>query len=181
MRAPARATVITDASYCHETKVGGYGAWITMDGNNRILKSGVIKGPLPNSTHAELKAVMIGIWLAYQAGARQLLVQTDCMAVVEVLQGKQHGGQADLRRIFREARAIHFPDCSIKGRHVKGHTRTQDARSHVNRWCDEHAGKAMRDFRKRKFNVVRRADRATKAPDAERFATATLKLGASAP
>ena len=142
-----RATIITDASYCHSTKVAGYGAWISMDGK-RVQKSGVIKGLPDNSTEAEFKAVLNGIWIAYMHGARDLLVQTDCMTVVQVLRGEPHRRQARYREELSAARAAHFPNCVIRARHVKGHSDSQDARSFVNRWCDKHAGIAMRAARK---------------------------------
>jgi ribonuclease HI len=122
-----------------------------MDGNKRVQKSGVIKGSPQNSTDAEFKAVLIGIWYAYMHGARDILVQTDCLAVVEILRGDSNNGQAKYRAQLADARAAHFPECSLRSRHVKGHTTVADARSYVNRWCDNRAGIAMRAERKNRL------------------------------
>ena len=178
--APVRATIIADASYCHTTKAGGYGTWISMDGGKRVQRSGVIQGSPENSTEAELKAVMIGIWYAYKLGATQLLVQTDCMTVIDVLRNKPHAAQAWLRKIFYAAKAEHFPHCQISARHVKGHTNVKDARSHVNRWCDHHAGIAMRQERKRRHGTSKARPK-RKNSDSERFKAAMLAIPAPNP
>ena len=181
-----RATVITDASFCHTTRAGGYGIWISMDGMARVQKSGVIKGSPANATDAEFKAALIGIWYAYQCGARVILIQTDCMAVVQTIGGSRSAGQAAYRRALEDAKSKHFPDCSLRARHVKGHTTVADARSYVNRWCDHHAGIAMRAERKNRLGAkpspiprdaatVRRAPKRPR-PDEERGKIAMLKL-----
>jgi len=42
------------------------------------------------------------------------------------------------------------PDAVLEYRHVKGHTRTKDGRSYVNRWCDKAAKRHMRKQREKK-------------------------------
>lgn len=149
---PIRGTVITDASYCHRSKAAGWGAWISADHTlDKVRKAGVIKGSPSNSTEAELLACMIGIWYAARLGVTEILVQTDCLAVVEVINGVRHAGQSGLRKTYHEGRARHFPTVHIIARHVKGHTTNEDARSWVNRWCDFHAGRNMRAERARRL------------------------------
>jgi ribonuclease HI len=148
---PLKATVITDASYCHTTQAGGYGAWITMDSGTqvplRVRKGGRLKGYPSNPAHAELLAALNGMWFAYTRGARRLLLQTDNLAVVHIINGQVGPKQRSLRDEYVAAQATHFADAVIHARHVKGHSRTQDARSFVNRWCDHEAGVHMRALR----------------------------------
>ena len=138
-----KATVITDASFCHETKAGGWAAWIAYDGGTKEKQSGNFRSRPPNSGVAELQAALIGIWFAYKNGAREILIQTDCMSVVHAVQ--QRSGPYASK--YREAQLEHFKDAKVRCKHVKGHSSTQDARSWCNRWCDEAAKIQMRKQR----------------------------------
>lgn len=135
------ATVIVDASFCSRTKAAGWAAWIAHEGA-KIKKSGQFKERPVNSTTAELLAALCGIWFAYQSGARDILVQSDCTAVIGAVQGR--GGHA---KQYRDAKLAHFPDASVRAKHVRGHTKTDDARSYCNRWCDSQAKIEMRKQR----------------------------------
>lgn len=138
-----RATVITDASFCHTSKAGGWAAWIAYDGGPKGQHSGMFRSRPPNSGTAELQAALNGIWLAYQNGARDILVQTDCTSIVHAVQGV--GGYAN---DYAVAKREHFPQAKVRAKHVKGHSDTQDARSWCNRWCDTQAKHWMREQRK---------------------------------
>lgn len=137
-----RATVITDASFCHETKSGGWAAWIAYDKGPKGQHSGAFRSRPSNSGVAELQAALNGIWLAYQNGARDILIQTDCAAVVHAVQGG--GGYA---KDYRAAKAEHFPQAAVRAKHVRGHTNVADARSWCNRWADGEAKRHMREQR----------------------------------
>lgn len=142
-----RATVITDASFCHRSKAAGWAAWIRIDGfDGPIKKYAEFKRPVKTAQQAEMLAAINGIWLAKQHGATTVIVQTDCLAVVHMLEGltkKEH-----LRDEFtRSAAMAGILGMRFSGRHVKGHTDVADARSYVNRWCDGKAKWAMRSQR----------------------------------
>ena len=139
-----RATVITDASFCHQTKAGGWAAWIAYDQGPKGQHSGMFRSRPKDSGTAELQAALNGIWLAYQNGARDILIQTDCMPVVHAVQGFGTGVYV---AIYRDARRQHFPDAAVRAKHVRGHTSTDDARSWCNRWADSAAKKQMRKQR----------------------------------
>ena len=138
-----RATVITDASFCHHTRSGGWAAWVTINtfyelGAPRVIRIkryGTFHKRPKNSTEAEVWAAYNGIWLAYANGATDILIQTDCTGAID----RDHKGAAKK----------HWPDATVAWRHVKGHTDREEARFFVNRWCDEHAGKMMRKQRRR--------------------------------
>jgi ribonuclease HI len=134
-----KATVIADASFCSQSKSGGWACWIAYDGGVKGKHSGLFRSNPADSSEAELNAVLNGLRLAYQNGARNILVQTDCLAIVHAV-----NGQNKFAAKYREAKIAHFPLACIRAKHVKGHTRTEDARSWCNRWCDTEAKKHMR-------------------------------------
>lgn len=142
-----KATVITDASFCHETKASGWAAWIRIDGRPDPIKAyGSFKAPVDSATDAEMMAALNGLWLAYKHGATTALLQTDCLAVVEAC------SQPRRQPKVRQRWLVGLEHCGLAGfpvsaRHVRGHTKIQDARSYVNRWCDKHAKQSMREAR----------------------------------
>ena len=154
---PLRATVITDASYHPDTKAGGWAAWVKGDGGMVFRQS----GPLPeavNSTVAEVMAAANGVFLAANGGATQILLQSDCMAVIHLIQGKTQSP----RILEVWARLMSFTcmrGVVVTARHVKGHGTIKDARTWVNDWCDRHARTHMErmrgNVRKRKTNKAR--------------------------
>lgn len=139
----SRATIITDASFCPRTKAAGWAAWVRIDGHPEPIKRyAEFRQPVENAQEAEMLAAINGLWLAAQHGVTVALVQTDCLAVVHMLNGQTKNEH--LRRAFSGALAkAGVAGIARSGRHVKGHTQTADARSYVNRWCDERAKSAM--------------------------------------
>jgi len=123
------ATVIVDASFCPAFKCGAWAAWVTMEGQ-RIIRAGVFKTNPENSIQSELWAAVNGVYLAVNSGAEEILVQSDCMFVVENL--KKHVGEYS---------------ALIATRHVKGHSNKKGKRYYVNRWCDKTSRKLMREKR----------------------------------
>ena len=143
-----KATVITDASYCAQVKVGGWAAWVRVDGVPEAIKhSGGFKTEPQSSTHAEVLAAINGIWLAVKHGASEILVQSDCLAVVHAIR-KQLNPESPVMAFWSEGLArAEITGVILTARHVKGHTHNAGARFYVNRWCDEHAGHHMRKAR----------------------------------
>lgn len=138
-------TIIADASFCHDTRAGGWAVWIRISNYGKIIQhSGSFKKKPRSSHQAELWACLNGLCIArlYNPSIKDYLVQTDCSGVVGALQNKQ-----SLRKL-RIPFLNDFPHRRIQSKHVKGHTANLDKRSHCNRWCDEHAGIAMRKQRK---------------------------------
>jgi len=138
-----RATVITDASFCPETKVAGWAGWIRIDGHPvPIKRMGKIKGPVNDATEAEVYAALNGIWVAVMSGATQVLIQSDCMSVINLVQRKALSVR--LIKIWDEALARpEFATVGITAAHVKGHGLIKDARTFVNAWCDTNARAAI--------------------------------------
>ncbi len=142
-----KATVITDASFCHDTKSAGWAAWVSYnkDGETRrIKKYGNFKRMPSGSGQAELWAALNGVALAAKAGAIDVLLQTDCMEVVTLLNTNKH-------KVYQALMLVGIKETiKINTFHVKGHTGSswKGARFWVNRWCDAQAGAAMRRQRK---------------------------------
>lgn len=139
-----RATVITDASHCNMIHRAAWAAWVRVDGvPDPIKHAGMFKEPVVKSWEAEMLAAINGLWLAHRAGATDVLVQTDCMSVVDMLNRKT--SRSHLKRKFREAlKLAGVAHVKRSARHVRGHTTVEDARSHINRWCDEQARELLR-------------------------------------
>lgn len=144
-----RATVITDASFCDRTKAAGWAAWIRLDGVPPIKRFGAFLDRPDGIATAEIWAAINGICIAVRAGADEVLVQSDAMAVIDAVQGKPHHHYPRLwRELFQPTLTrldLRIPH--VRAKHVRGHTTTQDARSYVNRWCDQHAKREMRSLR----------------------------------
>ena len=143
------STVITDASFCLKTKAAGWAAWIVLGRDNRLQKSGQLPD-CPSAMEAEMMAALNGIAIAFAHGAGRVLLQTDCIAVVGCISGKKNKW-LKARKRWNPLVERAFPDGlpkNVEARHVKGHTRKADARSWVNRWCDEHARAEMRALRR---------------------------------
>lgn len=138
---PRRATVITDASFCHETRASGWAAWIKLDGGEAIKTGGRLTSPI-NSTMAEVMAAGNGAWLAAKAGATHILLQSDCMAVIHCVKGQAQPGI--LKTLWQELQEMPvMAGVFVDARHVKGHGRIHDARTWVNDWCDRVAYQHM--------------------------------------
>lgn len=147
------ATLITDASYCSQTKSAGYGFWIASD-RSRFPGGGEIKQDVNDATVAELFAVVNGLWYAIKGGAvidrDNVLIQTDCMAVITLIDGDRMPRRGQEENGYKQLLGIiDMHQLTIEMRHVKGHTMKRDARSITNKLCDSRAKRFMRERRKR--------------------------------
>ena len=141
-------TIICDASYCPDTKVGGYGFWIASERGKRGGK-GLIKVQMESSLIAEMVAVCSSLHRAWQLSLikplDEVLLQTDCQSAIDIFEGKR-GERQGQQLIY----VNHFKDCleefgiSVRFRHVKGHTNLTGARYYINRRCDKDAYEQMR-------------------------------------
>ena len=148
LRPPNKATVITDASFCPDTKVGAWAGWIKMDRPPRpgpIKGSGLLRSCV-DSTEAEVMAAANGCFVAAANGATHLLLQSDCMAVIHLVDGR---ARADRLLAVWNCLLARPPlqGVYITARHVKGHGKVHNARTWVNDWCDRTAYGIMREAR----------------------------------
>lgn len=150
-----RATINTDASWCPQTRSGGWAVWISIDGGVKVKRSGIFKARARDAQHAEQMACMNGLWLAAGRGVSHALVQTDCLALVQT-SGRGHGSKQNNE--FMAARDEHWPNMHVRWKHVKAHAkRITTARQWVNDWCDREAKAHMREQRKQTSRQKKKA------------------------
>jgi ribonuclease HI len=146
-----RATIISDASWCPDTKVGGYGYWVASE-LGKAGGGGTFRGEVESSNCAEMlaicNAVDAGMRAALFAPGDILLLQTDCFAALTAFQGdrKPTTHQEIAAVVYLKRIAMRY-DLGMSFRHVKGHTNNPEPRYAANRLCDQEAKKGMRAAR----------------------------------
>lgn len=147
-------TVISDASLCHQTGIAGYGYWVKSDrGGTR--GSGVLQGHNSSSVLAEMRALMNGLHASLKKGLAikgdKVLLQTDCEGVITTFTGKRkrflNVQELEAVEYFKEI--IDKFELAYEFRHVKGHTKREGGRYLAQAWCDQKAGDAMRNARRK--------------------------------
>lgn len=145
------ATIIADASFCPEHRVGGYGFWIAGD-NGKLAGEGMFKTTLPNNNVAELLALLNALHCAVTKGViptfSGVLLQSDCMAALDALQGRR------VNMLDDEVQAVKwFGDfcnnhkLTVRFKHVKGHSSNKQNRFLSNNACDRRARRQMKKAR----------------------------------
>lgn len=144
-------TIITDASYCDDTKAAGYGYWIVCD-RGRKYGGGVIKRRVRTSVHSEMMACCNGLWIACMNGlvlhGDTVLIQTDCQPAINGLRQLHPTSCPDQKEIVDYfLKLCGDNEIEVRFKHVPGHTTGDTARTYVNNICDEQAKKHMRQMR----------------------------------
>jgi ribonuclease HI len=134
-----KMTVIVDASFCPKTRAGAWAVWINGDAG-RVQKSGTFRKLAENATEAEWMAAANGLAIAQQLGARDVLLQTDNLHLVE-------GGNVRKAKLHGYAKMLGL---TISVRHVKSHVTEDDANAaeYCHNWCDRAAYREMVKQRK---------------------------------
>lgn len=148
-------TIIADASYCNELRVGGYGFWIA---SGRGKKSGGGRFTVTNidsSTVAEMMALVNALHCAVVdklvCDKDIVLLQTDCMAAIDAFEGtRTHLTEQEQQVKSLMTLLSHKGQLKLTYRHVKGHTQNDDRRSVTNRMCDKRAKQGLDAARKAK-------------------------------
>lgn len=152
-------SLFTDASWCHRTKVGGWGAWAKSE-RGKFSTGAAFKDEAPNSTVAEMWAVINGIQATmnqplFEVGDK-ILVQTDCEGIV-YLMATRRPPEAHKNRykklLTRLDELAHKGNSVFIPKHVKGHTSGKEPRLWVNIFCDKIARKHMELARKAKADA----------------------------
>lgn len=150
-----QVTILTDASWCPETRATGYGYWIASARGKR--PGGNVMQPAQNSSHAEMMAIANSLHVAVNAGlvepGDEVLIQTDSIDAIAGLKGERlkyetFTPEMGLVRQF----VIQFIEknrLTLEYRHVKGHSNRPESRFKANNHCDERAKGFMRKERKR--------------------------------
>lgn len=147
-------TIITDASYCPDLKVGGYGFWIAsqrgkLGGGSKLTWKG---GAINTSTIAEMMAISGALYIAVSnklvLQGDSVLFQTDCMGAIQAFQGTRYNLVSQELSVLKYHNEMQNSlQLQIRYKHVKGHSQVDDARSASNRLCDKQAKQYMRAAR----------------------------------
>lgn len=140
-------TIMTDASHDPESKAGRYGYWIASQRGKRA-GGGALKGEVIGAFQAEMMAVVNALHVGFRCGliceGDVVLVQTDCTAAIHALRRGWTRKKSDQTRdIIRAFNAL-TNKVGVRFKHVKGHSKVQDARSKANRHCDARAYAGMK-------------------------------------
>lgn len=147
-------SLFTDASYCPDTKVGGYGIWAKCE-LGQVKGYGPMKRDVANSTVAEARAVYAGLQLIalqpWWPESKRILIQTDNMQVVRAIKplGRQFFN-GDWQKVFTQALKEFEQQHGVKleSRHVRGHQKSSLAtRNWVNNKTDKLAKKGLKEAR----------------------------------
>ena len=143
-------TILTDASFCPNTKAAGYGGWIASD-RGKTMVGGAFKTSISCSEVAELAAVANVVSKATRLGLilpeDHLLIQVDCLRVINVTMGWSEPylvGEADIHK-YLVGLLSEFSTYRFK--HVKAHTSGYDKRTRSNNHCDLEAKRHMKAVR----------------------------------
>ncbi len=170
-------TLFADASFCHQTGAGGWGAWAKRDDwpKGEFL-GGPLECELRSSTSAELAGIACAVWHWHDvgrfSGINSLMLQCDNTEALALLRIRLRGAfvygsgdkrdqqhlpnvrpsrLASLSTVENEALQViesALGDMRVLLRHVKGHTGEDVGRSWVNEKCDQEAKRQMQTVRR---------------------------------
>ena len=142
-------TLYTDASFCHETKAGGWATWCRHS-EGRLFFSG--SGLVADANEAELKAILHGMENALKElrGIEGFNIRSDSQTAVDI--ARYNGRiprQPHLRKLRREIVELSREYRVWRQvRWTKGHTTTHNnTPGYLNDKVDKMAKRAMRQFR----------------------------------
>lgn len=141
-------TIIADASYCPETGKAGYGFWIASQ-RGKHGGDGILESHVGNNIAAEMMALLNALHVAVRRGLVQqkdsVLLQTDCQPAIDAFKARRvniTAQETELVSWYKEFIASN--ELHMRLKHVKGHTKNEDARFVVNNICDRKARRNMR-------------------------------------
>lgn len=144
-------TINTDASFCQQTKAGGFAFYIICD-SFKIKESGKFTDVSTDPSDAEIKALANAFLhltnLENLPLVRTIIINTDSTnAIKAITDGMVTPTAMKAHKLL--SRVMELTGCKdARFRWVKSHTRGSDRRTHVNNWCDEQAKIQMRKHRK---------------------------------
>ena len=156
-------TICTDASFLHYEKTGAWACYIRTP-DQTIRTSGILKGTVLNSTHAEKLGIANALFIAnmnIDISSHKLIVYCDNKSayslpgVNKTPQSKYYKKQKSNHTWYKDNIQI-FLDKAIEyeTRHVKGHLPqkawdTVTKKHYMNDWCDKEAKRLTRLYRQK--------------------------------
>ena len=140
MKIKKLCTIVTDASWCPRTKVGGWAVWIVCE-NIRHKAYAAFVDKCKTSGEAEIKAAINGIYLAHKKfeDVDRYHFVIDCREAIWHIKNKKSDWRIQMQKIVGNT--------SITAKHVKAHGSTSTKRTWVNNWCDKHSKQEMKKIR----------------------------------
>lgn len=136
-------TVFSDASF-DRSGAAGY-AFFVRDEETIIKRAFTLRWKAGRSTEVELFAMCHAILHAIDNLSHQpgdvIVAQSDCTHVLHCFKSQT------TNEALSVLGAVGVAGLSLRFKHVKAHTGTEDRRSYVNRWCDIQARREMRKQR----------------------------------
>lgn len=146
-------SLFTDASFHPSSGAAGWGAYAISD-RSKTLNGGAIKENCRTNNDAELLAALYGLRMA--AAHRilrpkdEVLLQSDSSHVLYVLQTFAIRSDDWSKEVHdRIRKGLAEWNCTLRTRHIKGHSGTGTARTWAHDKCDKLARKGMRVQRDR--------------------------------
>jgi ribonuclease HI len=156
-------TLFVDASYYHETGASAYAFWAVSE-RGKLTFSGRFTKKIEGSGHAELAAIANALHVVLPhpiaAGAKQVLIQSDCTGAIDRVKNKDSSRHGKLlQHILSTADKY---GVSVIMRHIKAHSGTGEPRLFCHDWCDKEARRIARiihrergGYKKKQAKVVR--------------------------
>ena len=154
---PVFITTYTDASFCPNSKVGGWAAYIRTDTGAQEY-SGTLQQS-KSATEAEIKAACNALAHAIKLVTKDddfvIVLVTDCLEVQKIINQKRMFGHANpcskwISTFFSKTP----PNVTIRAKKVKAHSNHDGARSWVNNRVDELAKIQMRSIRPKDWHKM---------------------------
>jgi ribonuclease HI len=135
-------TCYTDASFSRLTggqSRGRWAVWLRSD-EGRLVRSGKCPDYVVTSTNAELSAILAAVHLGVTswAGARVLLVRSDCLAALALADGSGRARDLAAQRMQKRIHSmVERSGVELRCRWVKAHQDSSTSReAYLNNACD---------------------------------------------
>ena len=139
-------TIITDASFCPNTKAAGYSCWIASNGGKKAFE-GPLNAPRDNNV-AETMAIVNALWHGFKAGLikakSNILIQSDSETAIGILKGEKVASNQQYRDAVAYVQGlVSRYSLTLRYKHVPGHTKGADSRTRAQNHCDVAAKRQM--------------------------------------
>lgn len=150
-------TIFSDASYCSNTRVGGWGCYIAVNGQ-RVNRGGAFANRVRNNVIAEHMALVNAIWTGRSLGlvnpGDKIILQTDSMETIRFFAWDRErvvesACEQSLAVWDKFTTMVFGLNLETEFRWVRGHDNGKTTRSYANEVCDRLAKSHMRRVRAR--------------------------------
>ena len=139
-------TIITDASFCADTKAAGYGIWIASTHGRKAFE-GILEAPKDNNV-AEAMAIANALWHGIKSNlikpGSNILIQSDSETAIRVAKGEYQSNNPQMTKVTEYVLSVkQLFGLVLRYKHVPGHTKGADSRTRAQINCDSAARRQM--------------------------------------